>query len=387
MPKSITEINEKIKSGKAVVFTAEEIVRMAKEKDIAALAKEVDVVTTATFGPMCSSGAFLNFGHSDPPIRMAKIFLNDVAAYGGLAAVDTYIGAAQPSESVGTEYGGAHVIEDLINGKEVTLQAYSHGTDCYPRKKIETTITLESMNQAYLYNPRNLYQNYAAATNSTDKTMYTYMGVLLPQCANITYSTVGELSPLLKDPELRTIGIGTRVFFGGAQGFVAWQGTQAINGVQELENGDTCYEGYTLALVGDMKEMSSQFIRAAIYEKYGVSIFIGAGIPIPVIDEDMMEKLAVPNDKLYTYIKDYGTGERNRPSLKRVSYAELRSGKIELNGKTVGTAPMSSLYKARQIADILKQQIKNGDFLLTQPVAKLPKTDVFKPLAENGKGD
>jgi hypothetical protein len=32
---------------------------------------------------MCSSGAFLNFGHSDPPIKMGEITLNDVPASGG----------------------------------------------------------------------------------------------------------------------------------------------------------------------------------------------------------------------------------------------------------------------------------------------------------------
>ena len=76
--KTIGEINEKIKSGKAVVLTAEEVVAMAKEQGVKETAKRVDVVTTGTFGPMCSSGAFLNFGHTEPPIRMAKVWLNDV---------------------------------------------------------------------------------------------------------------------------------------------------------------------------------------------------------------------------------------------------------------------------------------------------------------------
>lgn len=96
--KTYEEINEKIRSGKAVVVTAEEIVDMVKEKGVEQVTKEVDVVTTATFGPMCSSGAFMNFGHSSPAMRMEKIKLNDVEAYGGLAAVDTYI--AQPKNLI-----------------------------------------------------------------------------------------------------------------------------------------------------------------------------------------------------------------------------------------------------------------------------------------------
>ena len=155
MAKTYQQINEKIARGEAVVVTAEEVIDIVKERGLKDAADYVDVVTTATFGPMCSSGAFLNFGHSDPPIRMAEISLNGVAASGGLAAVDTYLGATQPSQDRGIEYGGAHVINDLIAGKEVHLVATSQGTDCYPRKEIDTWVKLEDMNEAYLFNPRN----------------------------------------------------------------------------------------------------------------------------------------------------------------------------------------------------------------------------------------
>jgi len=46
---------------------------------------------------MCSSGAFINFGHTKPPIKAAKVWLNDVPAYAGLAAVDIYVGATEPT--------------------------------------------------------------------------------------------------------------------------------------------------------------------------------------------------------------------------------------------------------------------------------------------------
>jgi uncharacterized protein (DUF39 family) len=138
--KTIDEINEKIKAGKAIVVTADEMIDIVEEKGVKQAAKEVDVVTTGTFGPMCSSGAFINFGHSDPPIRMAKVWLNDVPAFAGLAAVDAYIGATELSENGSMEYGGAHVIEDLIAGKDIYLVAESYGTHCYPRKEITTYI-------------------------------------------------------------------------------------------------------------------------------------------------------------------------------------------------------------------------------------------------------
>ncbi len=370
--KSFDEINEKIKSGKAVVATADEIIDIVAEKGVKQAAKEVDVVTTATFGPMCSSGVFINFGHSDPPIRMAKVWLNDVPAYAGIAAVDAYIGATEVSEAAGGTYGGAHVIEDLIAGKDIKLYAESYGTDCYPRKDITTYINKSNVNQAFMFNPRNAYQNYSAATNTSDKTLYTYLGTLLPNCGNVSYSTSGQLSPLLNDPNYRTIGIGTRVFIGGAQGYVAWEGTQHNPGQKRGENGVPMGGAGTLALIGDIKQMDTRFVRAAIYEKYGISLFVGIGIPIPVLDEEMLIQTAVKDKDIFTNIYDYSVPSRSRPALRTVSYEELRSGFVELNGRKVPTAPMSSLKKAREIAELLKQQIRNGEFLVSQPVASLP---------------
>ena len=224
MAKSWDEINAKIAAGTAVVLTAEEFAEVAKSDGVKAAAKKVDVVTTGTFGPMCSSGVFINFGHSDPPIRMGKVWLNDVPAYAGIAAVDAYLGVTEPSRGRGIEYGGAHVIEDLIRGRAVHMQATSGGTDCYPRTEIDTWLRLEDLNQAYFFNPRNAYQNYAVAVNSSDRVLYTYLGTLLPHLGNATYCSAGALSPLLNDPTYRTIGVGTRCFVAGAPGFVVRRG-------------------------------------------------------------------------------------------------------------------------------------------------------------------
>lgn len=385
--KSIEEINEKIKKGKAVVVTAEEIIDIVEEKGVEKAAKEVDVVTTATFGPMCSSGVFLNFGHSDPPIRMGKVWLNDVPAYAGIAAVDAYLGATELSDTKGMEYGGAHVIQELIEGKDIKLSAQSYGTDCYPKKDISTYINKNNINQAYMFNPRNAYQNYAAAINTSNKTIYTYMGTLLPQMGNITYSTSGELSPLLNDPYLRTIGIGTRVFLCGAQGYVAWEGTQHNPGQTRGDNGVPVASASTLALIGDIRQMDPRFVKGAVFERYGVSLFVGVGIPIPVIDEDIIMKTAVRNRDIYVNIIDYSVQTKSKPILKKVSYEELRSGSVTINGKNIPTAPLSSLKKAREIADTLKEQISKGSFLLSSPVAPLPKENKINGLEVRGENN
>ena len=380
MAKTIEEINQKIKNGSAVVLNAEEIIDYVKEKGVKKTAKEVDVVTTATFGPMCSSGAFINFGHSDPPIKMAKVWLNDVPAYAGIAAVDVYIGATELSETEGIEYGGAHVIEDLIAGKSIKLKATSPGTDCYPRKEIETFITRETVNQAYLYNPRNAYQNYAVATNSSNRTIYTYMGKLLPRFGNATFSSAGQLSPLLNDPYYRTIGIGTRIFLGGADGFVSWVGTQHNPQKERLANGTPTGLAGTIAVTADLKEMSTDYIRACTFTKYGVSLFVGIGIPIPVIDEEMVEFLKVTDEDITVGITDYSVQRRNKPSYGQVNYKQLRTGKIKINKKDVQTGPISSYAKALEIADLLKKKIQSSNFYLTDMVQPLPLECEYKSL-------
>ncbi len=380
MAKTIEEINEKIKKGGAVVLSAEEIIGYTAEHGVKKTAAAVDVVTTATFGPMCSTGAFLNFGHSDPPIKMQKVWLNDVSAYAGIAAVDAYIGASELSETEDMKYGGAYVIQDLIDGKAVKLRAISYGTDCYPRKEIETYISLENLNQAFLFNPRNAYQNYAAATNSSPKTIYTYMGKLMPNFGNVTYSSAGQLSPLLNDPYLRTIGVGTRIFLGGTQGYVSWQGTQNNPGRERLANGTPAGPAGTLSLIGDLKKMDSRYLRAATFHGYGITMFVGIGIGIPVIDEEMVEFLRVSDKDIYTEIYDYSVARRSKPSYGKVSYQQLRSGSVNIKGKKILTGSLSSYSMAREIAQLLKQWILEGSFTLTSPVTFLPSEEKINPL-------
>ena len=375
--RTIAEINEKILSGKAVVLTAGQVAAMGREATPAEIAEKVDVVTTGTFGPMCSSGMFINFGHTDPPMRMERITLNNVPVFAGIAAVDAYIGATETALPH-DQYGGAHVIEELIAGRDVMMHATAKGTDCYPRTEVKTLINRESVNEMIMFNPRNAYQNYNVAVNSTSKMKYTYMGTLLPSFGNATFSTSGELSPLLNDPEMRTIGIGTRIFFGGTTGYVAWHGTQFNTGKPVNEHGVPVGNSATLALIGNAKEMNTRFIRAAYFEKYGVSLFVGVGIPIPVLDEDLARRVMIRNSQIETNILDYGSPGHD--ILGRPNYESLFSGEISLNGKKIRTAPLSSLRVAREIAETLRREISAGRFLLTAPVENFRKTSGLNSL-------
>jgi L-aspartate semialdehyde sulfurtransferase len=334
--------------------------------------REVDVVTTGTFGAMCSSGAIINVGHSDPPIKIEKAWINDVPICHPGAAVDLYIGATSTSERQPFEYGGGHVIEDLVNGKEVELKASSDGTDCYPRTQIKTNLTKDDLNQFYLLNFRNCYQRYNCAVNGRDETIYTYMGKLLPRMKNATYSGAGELNPLMNDPDFETIGIGTRIFLGGTQGYVIGEGTQHE---AQTQNG-------TLMVRGNAKNMNSEFLRGATYSRYGTTLYVGLGIPIPILNEDLAKKTSIRDEEIFTNVIDYGVPRKDRPKLARVSYKELKSGTIVVNGKRIRVSSLSSLKTARKVAAKLKAWIENSEFYLTTPVERLSLDSTFKPMKQ-----
>ena len=384
--RSLDQINDKIRRQRAVVDTVEAFKARAAEVGVAAACAAVDVVTTGTFEPMESSGAILNLGHTDPPIKIRECRLDGVLAYAGFGAVDLYLGAGQPAEITNPgeadtlrERGGGHVIADLVAGKAVHLQAIGQVTDCYPRASFETQITQDTINQFYLFNPRNLYQNFIVGVNGGDRPLATYLGPLQPNLGNAVYANSGALSPLLNDPTLAAIGIGTRIFLGGGRGYVAWEGTQHFPLQKRLPNQTPIGPAATVALVGDAKTMQPQWVRGCYFRGYGPSLMLGVGVPIPLLNEDIAAHCAVRDEDLVAPVMDFAIPRRVRPTFGLFSYAQLKSGHITLNGQPVRTAPLASLYLSRQVATELQQWIQAGDFELTAPVAPLPQDRAFVP--------
>jgi uncharacterized protein (DUF39 family)/CBS domain-containing protein len=370
--RSIQEINEKIRKGDAQVLTAEEMKKLVESSGVEVAFKEVDVVTTGTFGAMCSSGAIVNLGHSDPPIKIDQAWMNDVEVCHPGAAVDLFIGATNMSQKHQCEYGGGHVIQDLVAGEEVELRATAYGTDCYPRTSLKTILTKNDLNQFYLLNFRNCYQRYNCAVNSSDEIIYTYMSKLLPRFRNATFSGAGELNPLMNDPDYETLGMGTRIFLGGAQGYIIGEGTQ--HSPKNL-NG-------TLMVKGDAKKMSPEFLQGASFTGYGTSMYVGVGVPIPILNEGLAKKTAIRDSAILTDIVDYSVPRRDRPKFGQVTYKDLKSGSISVNGKKVRVSSLSSLKVAKKVCQTLKSWIDEGSFFLTTPIERLPTETVFRPMRQ-----
>ena len=395
MKRTIAQINEKIDKGQVVVWTVAEAKAKIATLGVDKVCQQVDVITTGTFEPMESSGAIINLGHTDPPIKIRQCWLDNIAAYAGFGAVDLYLGATAMSdysfsetdpdlrEGVVWEKGGGHVIEDLIAGKSVQLKAIGQKTDCYPRAKWENVITKDSINQFYLFNPRNLYQNFIVGVNGGDRTLYTYLGPLQPRLGNAVYSNPGAISPLLNDPDLNLVGIGSKIFLGGGIGYIAWEGTQHFPLQKRLPNHTPIGPAATVALIGDAKQMDSNWVRGCYFKNYGPSLMLGVGIALPVLNEKVIHNCAVVDKEIVAPVIDFSIPRRVRPTFGLVSYEQLQKGHVTIDSKSVRVAPLASKYRSLQVAKELKQWIATGKFTLTEPVASLPSDRTFVPQDTN----
>jgi len=214
------------------------------------------------------------------------------------------------------------------------------------------------------------------------------MGTLKPRLGSANYCSAGQLSPLLNDPYYRSVGVGTRIFLGGGAGYVIWQGTQHSPGVKRNQRGLPMAGGGTLAVLGDLKQMSARWLRGASFRGYGVTLMVGLGIPIPVLDEEMAAATGVSDADILAPVVDYSRAypDRQPEVICHVTYEQLKSGAIEVEGRKVPAIPLSSYPRAREIAEALKEWIAQGEFELTSPVAALPGAEsgmVMRPMPDH----
>lgn len=160
---------------------------------------------------------------------------------------------------------------------------------------------------------------------------------------------------------------------------MTWEGTQHFPLQKRLPNATPIGPAATLALIGDAKQMDPKWVRGCYFKQYGPSLMLGVGVPLPVLDEEVVRCCAVTDQDLVAPIIDFSIPRRVRPTFGLVSYAQLKSGKIKVENAQVRTAPLASIALARQVALELKAWIESGTFKLTEPVAAIAGDRTFLP--------
>ena len=308
MQRTVEEINEKIASGEAIVLTAREIellIDQGRDSEV----REVDVVTTGTMGLMSGTYALLSF-----PIARAGMHRRFVE--GSINGIPINIGPC-PNESLGMvdcmvfgtsrchenhRYGGGHLFRDLVEGKEVHVEALSDRDET-----VETTITIEGMPTARLMSSRHLFRNYRAFVNPTDKEVRSIFHCMPfpPDYGGINFSGCGHFNPIQNDPQLRCIGIGTRLLFNGSEGFVTGSGTRSS---AETPN---------LMTVAEMKGMDPA-LMGGFQTAEGPECIASYAVAIPILDDSVLAQVTTMDASIPLSVVDV----RDRSKLAETNYGE-----------------------------------------------------------------
>lgn len=285
--KSISEINEKLKKGQAVVMTA-----MDFKKEVRSgyrfKVSDVDVVTTGTRGTMSGTSAMLvmPMDRNGRSQSIKDLRLNGVPCFPsanpenapGLLDVVIY-GTAESTDYTG-RYGGGHVLRDLVEGKQIDVECVTSDG-----KSTLSKITLDQLKFARLYNFRNDFQNYMAFTNVKNSPAYLQNPNSIFACRPIhrlrglTVSGSGELNPLENDMHRKTLRSGTKILLNGAPGVIVSYGTRSSKAKPSL------------FVAGDLGKMGAEFM-GGFKTSFGVEVTNGIAIPFPITSMEIIDGLS-----------------------------------------------------------------------------------------------
>ena len=316
--KTIAEINEKLKNGKAVVMTAMEFKKEVRS-GYKFKVSDVDVVTTGTRGVMSGTSAMLAIPLAEKGAfsRAKKMWLNGVPCIPeanpeeGTGVVDTVLYGTEESRDHHGHYGGGNVLRDLVEGKQIEVECL---TD--KGKTVSTSITLAELKFARLYNFRNCFQNYMAFGNFKNQRLYRENPTSIFSCRpvplmrGLTMSGSGELSPLENDPHGKVIKSGTKILLNGATGVIVGNGTRSSPAKK------------CLFVAGDMFGMDPQYM-GGFNTSFGVEVTNGLAVPFPITDQDVLDGLSKALDEnIPLPLADLG----DRIPIYNITYADIWKG-------------------------------------------------------------
>ena len=378
MNRTTPEINEKIKASKAKVLTASEAKSLIKEKGLKYFADNTDVVTCGSFEMHTNALIYLSFGQTDPLIYFSEALINNVPAY-TLGPTDLALSCVAFSKE-NPKYSGAHVLEDLVSGKDIHLKVSGKNLEVFPNKEFETWFNLKNLNQARLILNQGINQNSIVATNSSNKDINSHMGTLIGGIENSTYNSSSYLNPLINDPHCKTIGIGTKVWVAGEEGFILGSGSNHNPLQHRNKHGIPVGPAITLSVIADIEKMNPKWVRGGFLKSFGPVLYIGIAVPIPILNDEVGESFAITDDKIHTTIVDFSIPRRTKPIFGQCTYEELRTSTVVINKKPTLSAPLTSMAYVTEICNLLKESILSKSFYLSSPLTSINMSSELKKL-------
>lgn len=310
--KTLSEIQTRIDAGEGVILTAREVGDLVRAGQVPGV-EDIDVVTTATSALMSGTYAVLSFKVAEPDTftTAKKVWLNSVPAQVGpcpnerIGILDLIVlGTAQSRDN--PKYGGGHLFRDLVRGK--TIQVDIETDD---GRLLQAGTTLKEIPHAVLHATRNAFKNYLAFVNPGDEAVSTIFHTCSMQgnYREMTFCGCGEINPIENDPELRTIGVGTRVLINGAPGTVTGAGTRSTAAKPNLTG------------TADMHGMKPEYM-GGFATGHGPDVVTTWAIAIPVLDRKMLGHILKTDDMIPLDVVDV----RNRNAIRKITYGDVWQG-------------------------------------------------------------
>ncbi|MDR9815938.1 MAG: methanogenesis marker 16 metalloprotein [Candidatus Methanoculleus thermohydrogenotrophicum] len=304
--KTVAEIDEKIRNGSAVVYTAAEFKRLIRE-GAEVSAADVDVVTTGTCGVMSGTAAILSVPVAEPGTfeRAERAWANGVPCMPGpcpnerLGIVDLIVSG---TARAGAGYGGGHLFRDIVEGREIEVVVEAAD------RTVEARVTIEDFSYARLFTTRTAYRNYTAYVNTQPtrvKTIFSLEGLTGP-CREVSVSGCGEINPLQNDPLGLAVSAGTPVLLNGSVGMVTGEGTRSTP------------ERPNLTVIADMAGMRPRYM-GGFRTSAGPECITSLGAAIPVLDDRQVAGLRVLDEEISLPVADINT----RAVLGEATYADV----------------------------------------------------------------
>ena len=304
--KTLAEIDERIRNGTAVVYTAAEFKHLIRE-GAEITAADVDVVTTGTCGVMSGTAAILSVPVAAPGTfeRAERAWLNGVPCMPGpcpnerLGLVDLIVSG---TAHAGAGYGGGHLFRDIVEGREIEVLVEAAD------RSIEARVTLDDFAYARLFTTRSAFKNYTAYVNTRPTRVTTIFSVtgLEGPCREASVSGCGEINPLQNDPARLTIRDGTPVFLNGSAGIVTGEGTRSTPARPNL------------TVIADMTGMQPRYM-GGFKTSAGPECITSLGVAIPVLDDRQVAGLRVLDEAIPFPVADINT----RTVLGEATYADV----------------------------------------------------------------
>ena len=340
---------------------------------------ETDVVVAADAGFSDQGSLHLHLGPTDPPIRLRDPSVGGVSAQAGGGAADLVLpiggGLAE-----GSRRGGAQILAELLEGREVNLDSGGEGTRLQPRRELHTRLDLARIGGGRLLLHRAIVENGLVAVSSGDGLLPSPYGPLLGPFGNALWTAGGAGSIGLTMPALAQLGPGSPVLVAGAVGWVVGSGSGHQPQPRRQSSGHARSPGAVAAVAVDLHALEPGWLRPCFFEAQGSALLVPIAAPVALTDAATALQAAAADGQLEAPVLDLSVPRRLKPGFGSVTYAALRSGRIEVEGRELRTAPAHSPRLAEAIARELVRRLEEDAFPLRLPVLPLSPRPALLPL-------